>query len=480
MFSKDIYVSRRKRLLGLMQETGAEGNRGIAIFLGNVEAPQNYRGNDYKFRQESSFLYFWGIDEPGFAAVLDLDSGDEVLYGNDVDIDDIIWMGPQPTVASKGLLTGVERTTPYLGFFEAVRNAAEKGRPVHFLPPSRYYNTMMLAKLLGSTDEDVRRTDVLTAGGGTKTASLTLTKAVISLRLIKEACEIEEIDKACEIGYLMHTAAREACRPGVKEQDIVGIMEGVTISKGWGVSFTTILSQNGETLHNHRHDQIITPGRMLLIDAGAESNTHYASDFTRTLPCSGKFTQKQRDIYDIVADCNELAFQLAAPGLTYREIHIAAAARMLDGLKALGLVTGRIDDMVNEGIAGLFMPHGLGHNMGIDVHDMEDLGEDLVGYDDDQTRAPQLGLGSLRMARRLKPGHVITDEPGIYFVPALISKWKSEGTDKGMVDYTKVEKYLDFGGIRLEDDILITDDGCRRLGPHRLPIKAEDVENSMA
>ena len=480
MFSKDIYVSRRKRLLGLMQETGAEGNRGIAIFLGNVEAPQNYRGNDYKFRQESSFLYFWGIDEPGFAAVLDLDSGDEVLYGNDVDIDDIIWMGPQPTVASKGLLTGVERTAPYLGFFEAVRNAAEKGRPVHFLPPSRYYNTMMLAKLLGSTDEDVRRTDVLTVGGGTKTASLTLTKAVISLRLIKEACEIEEIDKACEIGYLMHTAAREACRPGVKEQDIVGIMEGVTISKGWGVSFTTILSQNGETLHNHRHDQIITPGRMLLIDAGAESNTHYASDFTRTLPCSGKFTQKQRDIYDIVADCNELAFQLAAPGLTYREIHIAAAARMLDGLKALGLVTGRIDDMVNEGIAGLFMPHGLGHNMGIDVHDMEDLGEDLVGYDDDQTRAPQLGLGSLRMARRLKPGHVITDEPGIYFVPALISKWKSEGTDKGMVDYTKVEKYLDFGGIRLEDDILITDDGCRRLGPHRLPIKAEDVENSMA
>ena len=480
MFSKDIYVSRRKRLLGLMQETGAEGNRGIAIFLGNVEAPQNYRGNDYKFRQESSFLYFWGIDEPGFAAVLDLDSGDEVLSGNDVDIDDIIWMGPQPTVASKGLLTGVERTAPYLGFFEAVRNAAEKGRPVHFLPPSRYYNTMMLAKLLGSTDEDVRRTDVLTAGGGTKTASLTLTKAVISLRLIKEACEIEEIDKACEIGYLMHTAAREACRPGVKEQDIVGIMEGVTISKGWGVSFTTILSQNGETLHNHRHDQIITPGRMLLIDAGAESNTHYASDFTRTLPCSGKFTQKQRDIYDIVADCNELAFQLAAPGLTYREIHIAAAARMLDGLKALGLVTGRIDDMVNEGIAGLFMPHGLGHNMGIDVHDMEDLGEDLVGYDDDQTRAPQLGLGSLRMARRLKPGHVITDEPGIYFVPALISKWKSEGTDKGMVDYTKVEKYLDFGGIRLEDDILITDDGCRRLGPHRLPIKAEDVENSMA
>ena len=479
MFGKETYISRRARLLRLMKESEADGRRGIAVFLGNVEAPQNYRGNDYKFRQESSFLYFWGIDEPGFAAILDLDSGEEVLYGNDVDIDDIIWMGPQPSVASKGEAVGAERTAPYLGFFDAVRDARERGRPIHFLPTSRYYNTMILSNLLGCSDTDVRKTGEIT-GGKVQTASLALTRAVISMRLIKEACEIEEIDKACEIGYLMHTAARNACRPGTKEQDIVGIMEGVTISKGWGVSFTTILSQHGETLHNHRHDGIITPGKMLLIDAGAESNTHYASDFTRTIPCGGIFTQKQRGIYDIVEECNELAFQLAAPGIPYREVHLAVAAKMLDGLKALGLVNGHIDDMVSEGIAGLFMPHGLGHNMGIDVHDMEDLGEDLVGYDDDQKRAPQLGLGSLRMARRLRPGHVVTDEPGIYFVPALIAKWKAEGTDKGMVNYSEVEKYLDFGGIRLEDDLLITEDGCRRLGPHRLPIKAEDVEASMA
>ena len=479
MFGKEIYVGRRKRLLEEMRATGNDGRRGIAVFLGNVEAPQNYRGNDYKFRQESSFLYFWGIDEPGFGAILDLDSGDEVLYGNDVDIDDIIWMGPQPSVASKGGLIGVDRTAPYLGFFEAVRTAKVSGRTVHFLPASRYYNTMMLSSLMGCPAENVRKTGPA-YGNPEITASLELTRAVISMRLIKEACEIEEIDKACEIGWLMHTAARQACKPGVREQDIVGKMEGVTISKGWGVSFTTILSQNGETLHNHSHHQIITPGRMLLIDAGAESNTHYASDFTRTLPCSGKFTPKQREIYDIVAECNELAFQLAAPGIPYREVHLAVAAKMLDGLKALGLVNGHIDDMVNEGIAGMFMPHGLGHNMGIDVHDMEDLGEDLVGYDDDQTRASQLGLGSLRMARRLKPGHVITDEPGIYFVPTLINKWKEEGTDKGMVNYAAVEKYLDFGGIRLEDDLLITDDGCRRLGPHRLPIAADDVEAAMA
>ena len=479
MFSKETYTGRRARLLEAMRATGKDGERGIAVFPGNAEAPQNYRGNDYKFRQESSFLYFWGIDEPGFAAILDLDSGEETVYGNDVDIDDIIWMGPQPSVASKGALAGVDRTAPYTAFHDAVRQARSKGRPVHFLPASRYYNTMMLSGLMECPPENIGRTASVYGTSGTA-ASLELTRAVISLRLIKEPCEIEEIDKACEIGYLMHTAARQACKPGVREQDIVGRMEGVTISKGWGVSFTTILSQNGETLHNHLHHQIITPGRMLLIDAGAESNTHYASDFTRTLPCSGKFTPKQRDIYDIVADCNELAFQLVAPGIPYREVHLAVAAKMLDGLKSLGLVNGHIDDMVKEGIAGLFMPHGLGHNMGIDVHDMEDLGENLVGYDDDQTRSPQLGLGSLRMARRLRPGHVITDEPGIYFIPALIGKWKAEGTDKGMVNYAAVEKYLDFGGIRLEDDLLVTDDGCRRLGPHRLPISADDVEAAMA
>lgn len=476
MFGKEIYAGRRGRLLELMR---GSGQKGIAVFAGNVDAPQNYRGNDYRFRQESSFLYYWGIDEPRFAAILDLESGEETLFGDDVDIDDIIWMGPQPSVASKAGDIGAGRSAGYGRFMDEIRKARASGRPVHFLPASRYYNTMLLSGLMECPPENVRKTADIQEDCR-PAASLALTKAVISMRLIKEACEIEEIDKACEIGYLMHTAARNACKPGVKEQDIVGMMEGVTVSKGWGVSFTTILSQNGETLHNHSHHQIITPGRMLLIDAGAESNTHYASDFTRTLPCSGRFTQKQRDIYDIVAGCNELAYQLAAPGVPYREVHIAVAARMLDGLKALGLVNGHIDDMVKEGIAGLFMPHGLGHNMGIDVHDMEDLGEDLVGYDEDQERAAQIGLGSLRMARRLRPGHVVTDEPGIYFIPALIAKWKAEGTGKGMVNYDVVEKYLDFGGIRLEDDLLITEDGCRRLGPHRLPIEARDVEDAMA
>lgn len=479
MFSADVYSSRRRVLLERMAGMMPSENKGIAIFVGNAEAPQNYRGNDYKFRQDSSFLYYWAIDEPYFAAILDLDQGSECLYGNDVDIEDIIWMGPQPSVASKGALIGCPQTAPLAEFEKAVREAVAKGRPVHFLPPSRHYNTAKIAELTGICPAAVRKVAPMAADGG-KHASEELVKAVVSMRLIKEQCEIDEIDKACEIGYQMHTAARNGCKPGVLEQEIVGQMEGVTLSKGWGVSFTTILSQNGETLHNHTHHQIITPGRLLVVDAGAESNTHYASDFTRTYPCAGKFTPEQKDIYDIVESCNELAFSLTRPGITYREVHLATVRHMLERLSDLGFVKGDIDEMVACGISGLFMPHGLGHNMGMDVHDMEDFGEDYVGYDPGQTRSPLLGLGNLRMARLLKPGHVVTDEPGIYFIPALIEQWKREGTDKGFVNYSKLEGYYKFGGIRLEDDVLVTETGARRLGSRRLPIKSSDIENLMA
>ena len=473
MFNSEVYVNRRR---GLLEQMASRGAHGVAVFLGNVDAATNYRGNDYKFRQDSNFLYYWGIDEPWFAAVLDLDTAQECLYGNDVDIDDIIWMGPQPTVASKGAAIGCAATAPLADFYKAVTAAVAAGRPVHFLPPARYYNQMKLSQLTGIDTEAVRKVGPVAAGG----ASEELVKSVVAMRLIKEECEIEELDKAAEIGYWMHTEARRGCKPGVLEQEIVGRMEGVTYSKGWGPSFTTILSQNGETLHNHSHHQIITPGRLLVVDAGAESNTHYASDFTRTYPCSGKFTAKQREIYDIVQQANDYAYSLTKPGTTYWDVHYATARFLLEGLKTLDLVRGDVDEMLPLGISGLFMPHGLGHNMGMDVHDMEDLGENYVGYAEDQKRHPLLGLGNLRMARRLEPGHVITDEPGIYFIPALIEQWKREGTDKGFVNYEKLEGYYDFGGIRLEDDILVTADGARRLGSQRLPILSSDIEDIMA
>ena len=460
MFEKQVYVNRRRALLADM---AARGQKGVILFLGNAEAPAQYKDNCYKWRQDSTWLYFFGLDDPFHAALLDIESGEETLYADDVEIGDIIWMGPQPSVASKAERTGIAASKPYGALDADVAKAVSAGRPVHYITPSRYYNILKLMKLTGSADR----------------ISVPLTQAVVALRLVKEDIEIAAIDAACALGYEMHSVARDNIVPGIVEQEIVGRMEGVVLSKGWGVSFPTILTQHGETLHNHLHDKVIEPGKLLVIDAGAESVEHYASDFTRTYPTSGKFTTKQREIYQIVCDCNEEAFRLTRPGITYREVHLAAARKCLEGLSALGLVRGDLDEMVACGIAGLFQPHGLGHNMGLDVHDMEDLGEDLVGYDADQTRAKQLGLGSLRMARRLVPGHVITDEPGIYFIPALIEQWKREGTGRDFVDYEKLASYHDFGGIRLEDDVLVTADGARRLGPARLPIAPDDVEAAM-
>lgn len=469
MFSKEVYARRRQTLVAKMADSAAEGKRGIALFIGNTEAPAQYKDNCYKFRQDSTWLYFFGIDQPLYAAIIDLDNGIETIFANDVEIGDIIWMGPQPSVASVAASVGVEKSAPYTDLNAAVAKVLAEGRPVHFVKPSRYYNTMKIASLLGcGTDEVAGR------------FSLALTKAIISMRLVKEDCEIEVIDDACNLGYEMHTVARNSIVPGIIEQEIVGKMDGVTLSKGWGVSFPTILTQHGETLHNHLHDKIIEPGKLMVIDAGAESNVHYASDFTRTYPTSGKFTAKQREIYQIVCDCNEFAFSMTRPGISYREVHLKTMHLMLEELRALDIVRGDVQDMVEAGIAGLFMPHGLGHNMGLDVHDMEDYGENYVGYDDDQRRSPQLGLGSLRMARKLVPGNVITDEPGIYFIPALIEKWKSEKTGQGFVNYQKLESYYDFGGIRLEDDVLVTADGARRLGKKRLPISPDDVEAAMA
>ena len=469
MFSKEVYARRRQTLVAKMADSAAEGKRGIALFIGNTEAPAQYKDNCYKFRQDSTWLYFFGIDQPLYAAIIDLDNGNETIFANDVEIGDIIWMGPQPSVASVAASVGVEKSAPYTDLNAAVAKVLAEGRPVHFVKPSRYYNTMKIASLLGcGTDEVAGR------------FSLALTKAIISMRLVKEDCEIEAIDDACNLGYEMHTMARNSIVPGIIEQEIVGKMDGVTLSKGWGVSFPTILTQHGETLHNHLHDKIIESGKLMVIDAGAESNVHYASDFTRTYPTSGKFTAKQREIYQIVCDCNEFAFSMTRPGISYREVHLKTMHLMLEELRALDIVRGDVHDMVEAGIAGLFMPHGLGHNMGLDVHDMEDYGENYVGYDDDQSRSPQLGLGSLRMARKLVPGNVITDEPGIYFIPALIEKWKSEKTDQGFVNYQKLESYYDFGGIRLEDDVLVTADGARRLGKERLPISPDDVEAAMA
>ncbi|MCQ2182686.1 MAG: Xaa-Pro aminopeptidase [Bacteroidales bacterium] len=471
MFDANVYSSRRKTLLEKMK-----GESGIILFIGNVETPAQYKDNCYKWRQDSTWLYFFGIDEPRFAATIDLESGEETIYSDDFEIDDIIWMGPMPSVASLAEKAGVGKTQPYAKLSWTVSEALIKGRNIHFVPASNHYTASRLSMLLGYAHDDF----FCPSKAGCPKASEPLVKAIVSMRLVKEQREIELIDAACILGQKMHTIARKGIRLGRKEQEIVGEMEGFALANGWGTSFPTILTQHGEVFHCHSHEHPVVDGKLMVVDAGLESNEHYSSDFTRTYPTGGRFSTKQKEIYRTVYECNNLAFEMTKPGVSYKEVHLAACRHMLDNLSAIGLVRGDLDEMLAEGIAGLFMPHGLGHNMGLDVHDMEDYGEDLVGYDSDQTRSGQLGLGSLRMARRLTPGNVISDEPGIYFIPDLIELWKNEGTDRGFVNYNKLKEYYDFGGIRVEDDVLVTEDGARRLGGTRLPASPDEVEEAMA
>ena len=461
MFETSVYKNRRARLKEKVKS-------GLVLILGNGEAPANYTDNTYKFRQDSSFLYFFGLNQPGFAGVIDIDSGDEYIFGNDVDMDDIIWMGPQPSVKDMAARVGVSKTAPFARLADCMKTAISQGRRIHFLPPYRFRNMLLLEELLGIRPALVKNY-----------ASLELIKAVVDLRSVKEPCEIEEITKACNIGYEMHTAAMRNCKPGVKEQYIAGLIEGIAASYGSMVSFAVILSQNGETLHNHDHSQILQEGRMMLTDAGAEEVSHYCSDFTRTVPVGGKFLTRQKEVYNIVLAANNKAIEIAKPGVTYQYVHLEVCKVLAQGLKDLGLMKGDVNEAVAAGAHALFMPHGLGHMMGLDVHDMEDLGQIYVGYDDETRPIDQFGTSSLRMGRRLQEGFVITDEPGCYFIPALIDQWRAQGMHKEFLNYDKIETFKDFGGIRLEDDILIIPGGSRFLGDKRTPITVEEVEEIM-
>ncbi len=457
MFSKETYTKRRDALRRKMQ------GKGLILLPGHVESPVNYPNNAYRFRQDSNFLYFFGLDLPGFAGVIDTDSGGDTIFGDDFTIDDIIWMGPQPSVQELAAEVGVSDTAPFSRLAETIAVAVSKGRPIHILPPYRGETKILIDKLVP----------------GGLTPSDELIRSVVSMRDKKSDEEIVQIEEACGIGWRMHTLAMRMCCHGTPEREIAGAVEGVAIQYGWGVSFHSIVSQHGETLHNHSHDGILQDGRMLLIDAGAEAVSNYCSDNTRTIPVSGRFTQKQKDIYDIVLAANDHAFTLAAPDVRYVDVHLAAARVLVEGLHSLGLVRGNIDDAVMAGVHSLFMPHGLGHHMGLDVHDMEDLGENYVGYDAETPRSAHPSVRHCRMGRRLQPGMVVTVEPGIYFIPDYISKWRAEGLCAEFINFDRLADYYDFGGIRLEDDLLVTADGNRLLGARRIPVTTDEVEEFM-
>jgi len=460
MFDLKTYIERRRKLKELVSD-------GIILLLGNSESPMNYKDNTYHFRQDSSFLYFFGLDMPNLAGIIDTNNDEEILYGDDVDIEDIIWMGPQVSFNENAAKVGVKNSQPFKKLFDTISSAIRQGRKIHFLPPYRAENKLLLQELLG-----------IAPAVQADYASLKLIKAVISLRSIKESCEIEELKKAADAGYKMHVAAMKMARPGTWEQSIAGTMEGISMSNGGMPSFPIILSQNGETLHNHDHSQILQEGRLILVDAGAETTMHYASDFTRTSPVGGKFTQQQREIYEIVLAANNKATELAKAGITYLSVHLKVAEVITEGLKQLGLMKGNVQDAVAAGAHAMFFPHGLGHMMGLDVHDMEDLGQVYVGYDDETRPVNQFGTAYLRLGRKLEKSFVITNEPGIYFIPALIEKWKAEKINTNFINFDKLDGYKNFGGIRLEDDLLITDNGCELIGK-RIPISPEEVEAVM-
>ena len=456
MFDSATYQRRRQALRNKVQN-------GIILILGNNEAPANYPDNTYKFRQDSSFLYFFGHSHPGYAGVIDIEAGEDYFFGNDVDMDDIIWMGPQPSVKELAAQVGIQKSFPFPQLKEVVKKAITQGRKVHFLPPYRFDNMMLLEDLTGIRAAIVK-----------KYASVELIKAVVDLRSVKEACEIAEIDLACNIGYEMHTTAMRLCKPGIKEQYIAGVLDGIAASYGSMTSFATILTQHGETLHNHDHSHILEPGRMMLTDAGAERVTNYCSDHTRTVPVGGKFEGRQKDVYNIVLACHDKALEITRPGITYMSVHLEVCKVLVQGLKDLGLMKGDVEEAVAAGAHALFLPHGLGHMMGLDVHDMENLGEIWVGYNG-QPKSTQFGRKSQRLAIPLEPGFVHTVEPGIYFIPELIDMWKGEKKFTDFINYDVVETYKDFGGIRNEEDYLITETGARRLGK-KIPLTPEEVE----
>ncbi|MFC2116163.1 aminopeptidase P family protein [Bacteroidota bacterium] len=460
MFKAEVYTRRRNELRKYLQE-------GLALFPSNNESAMNYPANTFHYRQDSNFLYFFGLDKPGISGVIDFESVNDYLFGDDLTLDDIIWEGHLPSLKILGEKAGIKNVLPKAKLRDYLQDAIQKGRTVHYLPPYRDDTLLELASLTGLPHTQVNAR-----------ASMDLIRGVVALRSVKEQIEIKEISKAVDITAEMHTMSMKMAHPGIYEREIAGRIEGIALSHGTSVSFPIILSMNGQTLHNHKHDNLLEEGRMMVTDAGAETVNHYAGDITRTVPVGGRFNQRQKEIYEIVLKAETWAIGQIKPGILNRDIHMGAARIIAGGLMDLGLMKGDVEEAVAAGAHAMFFPHGLGHMMGLDVHDMEGLGEDNVGYTDKIKRSDQFGTAYLRLGKELQKGYVITVEPGIYFIPVLIDKWKSEGKFKGFISYEKAETYKDFGGIRIEDDVLVTDSGSKILGKP-IPKTIAEIEETM-
>ena len=464
MYSKETYVSRRAELKKLVKS-------GVIILFGNNNSPANYPSNGYHpFRQDSSFLYYFGQNREGLVGVIDVDNDIETLIGDDISIDDIVWYGSVESVHDMAAQVGVKNSAPMKSLKTICNDAMRQKRRIHFLPPYRADIKIQIFDLLGIHPNQQK-----------ESASMDLIKAIVKMRSVKTDEEVEELERAAVIGYKMHTTAMKMCRPGITEQEIAGALDGIANGLGSMVSFATILTQHGEIMHGSPSMNKLEAGRLMLCDAGAETINNYCSDNTRTSPVSGHYDQRQLEIYSIVEACHDYVLQVAKPGVKWWDVHFAVCRLMTDRLKELGLMKGDTEEAVRAGAHAMFMCHGLGHMMGMDVHDMEGFDQINVGFDEEvRPNLEQFGTNCLRLGRRLQKGFVVTDEPGIYFIPALIDDWKASGHCKEFINFDKLETYKDFGGIRIEDDLLITDDGCRFIGKDRIPYHPKDVEAFMA
>jgi Xaa-Pro aminopeptidase len=455
LFSKETYRERRDQLKRKM-------GSGALLFLGNEESSMNFKDNWYPFRQDSTFLYFFGLDMPGLSAVIDIDQDTEILFGDNLTTIETIWQGDHAPLSDLAMMVGVGKTQSKSEITKFLASLSD--RTIHFLPPYRPENLQKLGAWLNTSLQEI-----------SSLVSEDFIKAVVSLRSIKSEEEIQDITKAVNISVSMHKKLMHGAKPGMKEYELLGLVTGEALSLGGNVSFPPIITINGQILHNHNYSNTLLEGKMLLGDFGAESAMHYAGDITRTIPVGSRFSDSQREIYQIVLNAYQAAVAALKPGVRFKDVHLLASRKLAEGLKDLGIMKGNLDDAVNQGAHALFFQCGLGHMMGMDVHDMEDLGEEYVGYTEELKKSSQFGLKSLRLGKELEKGFVITIEPGIYFIPKLIDQWEAENLHRDFIDYKKLATYRDFGGIRVEDGYLITETGSKLLGEH-LPIEIKEVE----
>lgn len=457
MFSKETYAQRQQVLL---KKVG----KGIILLPGNDESPMNYSDNPYYFRQDSTFLYYFGISRPGLFSVLDTRDGSVTMYGDEYTVEDIVWMGKLPTIREQSALCGINKTGSMQDLSRRIRESIEKHEPIHFLPQYRHQNILKLMQLTGYSAREI-----------SNRISEILIKSVVEQRIYKTDEEISEIEKGVDTTIDMHVTAMKMLKPGMQELDVVVEIEKIARATGGNISFPTIATINGQTLHNHNHSHIVREGQLFLLDCGAETPMGYAGDLSSTIPVDFTFTSVQRNIFNLTLQSHRAAVDLLRPGVPYTEVHRAACFTIASGLKSMGLMKGDPEKAVDAGAHALFFPCGTGHMMGLDIHDMENLGEEYVGYDG-KPKSKQFGLKSLRLGRPLESGFVLTIEPGIYFIPELTDQWRAEGKFKDFLDYNAIDKFRNFGGIRNEENYLITSDGHRLLGNKKKPMTIEEVE----